>query len=131
MPGINLIRNNNGYRYYNACYTASATNDSNANQVFNDNFNGLINGTMLRTGVGIYSFESSSPLFVQNLSSLFFTPVYKTGDFIPYFVSWEFVNSQQFLFRFYRTTTGVLTDLNFTLNLEYRLYYNYIYSTYP
>jgi hypothetical protein len=132
MSGIYINRNNSGYRYYNASYTATAsTNDSNVIQVFNDDFRGAINGTMFWASTGTYSLETTSPIFVQNLSSIFITPMFKSAITINSIITWEWKSTSQILIRTYLASTGVLTNTGFTLNLEYRLYYNYVYSTYP
>ena len=127
MPGIYLQRNNNGYRYYNAVYTATATaTDGTIRHVFNDNFNGDIETVLYYQSVGHYHLKSTTGIFTANTTCLFFTTMYKASDIIPSSIIWDIQDANTINIRTYRTSTGALHNTGFTLNMELRIYYNYI-----
>jgi len=130
MPGIYLQRNNNGYRYYNAVYTAPATaTNGSIVRVYNDNFNGDISTTLSYQSTGTYHLTSTTGIFNINTTSLFFTNIYKASDIVPSVIIWDIEDVNTINIRTYRSSTGVLHNTGFTLNMELRIYYNYVIGT--
>lgn len=125
------LSKSNLYRYYNATFTASAnTNDGIVQQIFNDDFSGRIFGTLTWTSTGTYQLTNTSSLFVQNLSCLFITPMFRTGITLNSNINWEWKDATTFTIRTYNSSTGALANTGFLINLEYRLYNNYVYSVF-